>query len=147
MCLSFLSGEIDVVEAVGHEPRVAHCGCHTAAQNHARGNQRARARVDVADAHDAYRVYAVERDRTGLRFYVDDALVLDVARPSAARGEADGPAHWPFDERFFLLINVAVGGSWGGERGIDDARAFPATLEVSHVRVYQRVAPRDAWPR
>ena len=96
--------------------------------------------------------YALERDDAGLRFYVGDALALDVRPPRGAgvRGArgGDDPARWPFDgERFHALVNVAVGGSWGGERGIDDARAFPATLEVSHVRVYQRVGPRDAWPR
>ena len=47
-----------------------------------------------------------------------------------------GPGEWPYNKRFHLLLNLAVGG-WGGQYGIDDA-AFPACLEVDSVRVFQR---------
>lgn len=43
---------------------------------------------------------------------------------------------WPFDKRFHLLLNIAVGGNWGGARGIDDS-IWPQTMEVDYVRVYQ----------
>ena len=42
---------------------------------------------------------------------------------------------WPFDQRFHLLLNIAVGGSWGGAKGIDN-NAFPTKMEIDYVRVY-----------
>ena len=47
-----------------------------------------------------------------------------------------GPDYWPFDKRFHILMNIAVGGSWGGAMGVDDT-IFPATMEVDYVRVYK----------
>ena len=46
-------------------------------------------------------------------------------------------ARWPYDKPMHILLNVAVGGEWGGQKGIDPA-AFPARLEVDYVRVYQK---------
>ncbi len=44
---------------------------------------------------------------------------------------------WPFDAKLYLILNVAVGGSWGGSHGID-AEVFPQRMLVDYVRVYQR---------
>ena len=60
--------------------------------------------------------------------FVDGDLVHTVLRSE----EGD----WPFDKRFYLLLNVAVGGKWAGKHGVD-AEAFPATMEVAYVRVYR----------
>ena len=45
--------------------------------------------------------------------------------------------YWPFDKRFHLILNVAVGGNWGGVQGVD-LNAFPAKLEIDYVRVYKK---------
>jgi len=45
--------------------------------------------------------------------------------------------NWPFDKPQYLLLNIAVGGSWGGNQGVDDS-IFPATMEIDYVRVYQK---------
>lgn len=62
---------------------------------------------------------------------------------------AHDPQAWPFDKPFFIVLNVAVGGNWGGKHGIDES-VFPVTMEVAYVRVYQRVdraaAARQPWP-
>ena len=55
------------------------------------------------------------------------------------------PAIWPFDKPMYLLLNIAVGGVWGGEKGIND-NAFPATMEVDYVRVYQPVTTAASAP-
>ena len=60
---------------------------------------------------------------------IADAITLEV-----------GPDKWPFDQSFFLKLNSAVGGSWGGQKGIDDS-VFPQKFYVDYVRVYQRAAP------
>ena len=47
-----------------------------------------------------------------------------------------GTDSWPYDQKFFMILNVAVGGSWGGAMGVDNS-AFPATMDVDYVRVYK----------
>lgn len=43
---------------------------------------------------------------------------------------------WPFDQPYFIILNLAVGGFWGGKEGIDDT-IFPQKYEIDYVRVYQ----------
>jgi len=50
--------------------------------------------------------------------------------------KGNGYKSWPFDKRFHLLLNVAVGGNWGGQKGIDET-IFPRSMVVDYVRVYQ----------
>jgi beta-glucanase (GH16 family) len=52
-------------------------------------------------------------------------------------GRSD-PATWPFDQPFYAILNLAVGGDWGGAQGVD-LRAFPQSFEVDYVRVFQSV--------
>ena len=80
------------------------------------------------DAHDAFHVYSLVWRVDGMDVFVDGDLVHTVLRSE----EGD----WPFDKRFYLLLNVAVGGKWAGKHGIDE-EAFPATMEVAYVRVYR----------
>src|SRR5690606_7288512 len=86
-----------------------------------------------ADA--AYHVYAVEWDDSGIRWFVDDVQFYAVTR---AQVEARGP--WVFDQPFFLLLNVAVGGSWPGSP--DAGSVFPQRMYVDWVRVHQTVERR-----
>jgi len=53
------------------------------------------------------------------------------------RKPGDKMAEWPFDKPFYLILNLAIGGAWGGQKGIDTA-AFPQRMEVDYVRVYQK---------
>jgi beta-glucanase (GH16 family) len=62
---------------------------------------------------------------------VDGRELFRFDRPAGA-----GKAEWPFDAPQYLILNVAVGGAWGGQKGID-AKAFPARMEVDYVRVWQ----------
>lgn len=127
-------GEIDMMEHVGHDPGVVHATVHTGAFNHTRGNARS-ANVRLDDACGAFHRYQLHWTETGIRVGVDDRAYYDYPRP--ARG---GRAAWPFDEPQYLLLNIAVGGAWGGLQGIDDT-AFPTRMEVDYVRVYQAATP------
>ena len=124
-------GEIDIMEHVGFDHGVVHASVHTRAYHHSIGTQKT-ARVDVPDAAEAFHVYALDWDRTAVRVSVDGHAYFTDAR------ESDDPAVWPFDGPFHLLLNVAVGGAWGGQKGIDES-AMPFRLVVDYVRVY---APR-----
>ena len=122
------SGEIDIMEHVGYDPGRVHMSVHTQAYNHVAGTQKTATRV-VPGAIEDFHVYRVDWTPGGIRGYIDDAPVFAFAN------EGGGPDAWPFDRRFHLLLNLAVGGNWGGKEGIDPG-AFPATLLVDYVRVY-----------
>ena len=125
------SGEIDICEHVGWQPRgQLHASVHTQRYNH-RAQSQVRASTVVASAHDRFHVYALEWRHDGLRVFVDNVCFGVYEKERGA-----GPDEWPFDDRFYLLLNIAVGGSWGGLHGVDEA-AFPASMEVAYVRVFE----------
>jgi len=66
-----------------------------------------------------------------VRFYVDSTLYKTVTPADLPPGAA-----WVFDHQFFIILNVAVGGSWPGSP--DSTTVFPQTMQVDYVRVYQR---------
>jgi len=123
-------GEIDVMENVGFEPNRIHGTVHTAAYNHVQGTAKG-ASVTVASPWEDFHVYAME-------WYADRIDVfVDGQKYFTFRNEGTGSAAWPFDKPQYLLINLAIGGSWGGQRGIDDTR-FPHRYLVDYVRIYQQ---------
>jgi beta-glucanase (GH16 family) len=122
-------GEIDIMEHVGFDPGVIHHSIHTSAFNFSRGTQKTSSH-QIPDACDAMHKYQLLWTADFMLFGVDD-------RPKLLfRKESDKRARWPFDQPQHLLLNIAVGGSWGGQKGVDPA-AFPARMEVDYVRVYQ----------
>jgi beta-glucanase (GH16 family) len=123
-------GEIDIMENVGFEPNRIHGTVHTAAYNHVQGTAKG-ASVTVASPWEDFHVYAVE-------WYADRIDVfVDGQKYFTFRNEGTGSAAWPFDKPQYLLINLAIGGSWGGQKGIDDSR-FPHRYLVDYVRVYKQ---------
>jgi len=124
------SGEIDIMEHVGYDPGVIHGTIHTESYNHGIGTQK-EGKITVEDAMDAFHVYAVDWTRDKMDFYVDDKLYHTVTRDPNEDFKG-----WPFDQRFHLIMNIAVGGNWGGKEGIDDS-IWPQRMEVDYVRVFQ----------
>jgi len=122
-------GEIDVMENVGFDPLRVHGSVHTAAYNHVAGTQKT-ASVAVASPWQDFHVYAMEWHPDRIDVFVDDA------RYFTFRNEGTGSRAWPFDKPQYLLVNLAIGGSWGGQKGIEDA-LFPHRYFVDYVRVYQ----------
>ena len=125
------SGEIDIMEHVGHDPDVVHASVHTAAYNHKIDTHRTGTK-HVEGASDGFHLYRLDWTPDAIRAYIDDEPVFAFAR------EDGGHPVWPFDRRFHLLLNIAVGGDWGGQQGVDQA-AFPARLQIDYVRVYPLV--------
>jgi beta-glucanase (GH16 family) len=122
-------GEIDVMEHVGFDPGVVHGTVHTGAYNHSRGNQRS-ATVNLGDVCNEFHRYQLHWTATRIAIGVDDRYYYQYSN------DGSGNAEWPFDSPQFLILNVAVGGDWGGQQGVDDS-IFPVTLEIDYVRVYQ----------
>ena len=124
------SGEIDMMEHVGYDPGVIHGTIHTDLYNHTKGTQK-EGKVTVNDCMDAFHVYAIDWTEDKIDFFVDGKIYHTVIREPK-----DDFKGWPFDQPFHLIMNIAVGGNWGGKEGIDDS-IWPQQMEVDYVRVYQ----------
>ncbi len=124
------SGEIDVMEHVGYEPDSVYGTVHTVAFNHTKGTQVGKG-LSVESLYTAYHIYAVEWFESHIDFFIDGQLYFTF------KNSKKGVDEWPFDQNFHLLLNVTVGGNWGGKKGIDDS-IFPGTMKVDYVRVFQR---------
>jgi beta-glucanase (GH16 family) len=123
-------GEIDVMENVGFDPQTIVASVHTTAYNHTLNTQKnATTRLEApwADFH----VYAAEWYPDRIEAFVDGQ------RYFTFRNEGTGSRTWPFDKPQFVILNLAIGGTWGGQKGIDDS-LFPHRLVVDYVRVYRQ---------
>ena len=123
------NGEIDIMEHVGYDEGIIHGTIHTHAYNHMDGTDKG-GTTQVPDATEAFHVYAIEWTPSEIRWYVDDQLYFTF------ENEGTGWREWPFDHPFHLLMNIAIGGNWGGIEGVDDS-IFPVQMQVDYVRVYQ----------
>lgn len=123
-------GEIDIMEHVGYNQGSIHASTHSRAHQWRNKNQRT-AIVKSSDVSTAFHTYTLEWDAEEIRIYFDDQHYF------TSRKEGGDWQSWPFFRPFHLLLNVAVGGDWGGEKGVDPS-VFPQRMEVDYVRVYQR---------
>ena len=123
-------GELDIMEFVGFQPRTIHANVHCQKYNHANDTAKG-LKIEIDNPSDAFHVYAMEWTTERIDFFVDDQKYFSF------ENEGGGEAAWPFDQPQYLLLNLAIGGSWGGQQGIDDA-IFPQQYLVDYVRVYQQ---------
>ena len=128
------SGEIDVMEHVGYEATLTHGALHGPGYTGERHFSGTHDLGEPADAH--YHVYAVEWTPEDIRWFVDGSPYFSLTR---AQVEARGT--WVFDQPFFLLLNVAVGGDWPGRPNAGSV--FPQRMYVDWVRVYHSAPPRQ----
>lgn len=126
-------GEIDIVENIGREPATVHGTVHGPGYSGARGLGGSYTLPGGQAFADDFHVFAVEWEPGEIRWYVDGVHYFAVKRSDIPTGTP-----WVFDAPFFLILNVAVGGSWPGYP--DETTTFPQTMLVDYVRVY---AARD----
>ncbi|KAL9182828.1 hypothetical protein ACHAXT_004107 [Thalassiosira profunda] len=109
-------------------------------------HQYSEAGITLAEApgpvNETFHTYSVERLPGTIRWYIDDILYATVSKEEMA------PYHWSFDEKFYFILNLAVGGNWPGNP-VDDNSSdgqevtlFPQSFEVDHVRVYEGIFAR-----
>lgn len=138
------AGEIDVMEMVGWDPTVIHATLHTGAFNHRIGTQRGAERR-VPTSCTAFHRYQLDWRADAITVGIDGRAFFRVRNDRPG-----GAAAWPFTRPFQLILNLAVGGDWGGQRGVDDA-AFPQAMRVDHVRYWVATdapaPPASAGPR
>jgi beta-glucanase (GH16 family) len=120
------SGEIDIMEHVGYDLNNVHFTLH--ANAFYGGNGKGAAKI-ISGATDDFHIYRLDWTPYGIRGYFDNEKVFEYINPNS------GYASWPYDKKFHILLNIAVGGSWGGAQGVDDS-IFPATMQIDYVRFY-----------
>jgi beta-glucanase (GH16 family) len=125
-------GEIDIMENVGKEPGVNHGSLHAPSSTATTSDLTATITLPAGQKlSDDFHVYAIDWEPDAIRFYLDANLYATFSAAQWPRGGT-----WVFDHRFFLILNVAVGGDWPGSP--DDTTEFPQTMLVDYVRVYKR---------
>ena len=125
------SGEIDIMEHVGYDQNKVHFSTHTEAYYFKINTAKTSSRT-IPDASTAFHLYRVDWTPYAVRGYFDNVLVFEFAN------EGTGYKVWPFDKRFHILLNLAIGGDWGGAQGIDDS-IFPQKFEIDYVRYYKMI--------
>jgi beta-glucanase (GH16 family) len=123
-------GEIDIMEEVGFDPGVIHASIHCKKYNHILGTQKT-AVISVPDYSDTFHVYAMEWNAEKITIFVDQKKYFEFSN------EHSGYESWPFGQPIHLLLNIAIGGNWGGQKGVNDS-IFPQQMLVDYVRVYQQ---------
>ena len=123
-------GEIDIMEHVGFDPGVIHASIHCKKYNHVAGTQKT-AITTLPDFSTEFHVYSIEWDSSVISIFADKKKYFSFPN------EHSGSMGWPFEQPAHLLLNVAVGGNWGGQKGVEDS-IYPQQMLVDYVRVYQK---------
>ncbi|QCR23298.1 glycoside hydrolase [Pontibacter sp. SGAir0037] len=125
------SGEIDIMEHVGYDQNRVHITVHTEAYNHGIGTQVGQNKV-VSTASTAFHLYRIDWTPYAIRGFIDNEQIFEFVN------DGKGYRSWPFDKRFHILLNLAVGGNWGGAEGVDPD-IYPKSMEIDYVRVYKMI--------
>jgi beta-glucanase (GH16 family) len=136
------SGEIDIMESVGCTRGSVYGTVHTGAYNHMLNTQKGKSySTDETEWH----TYAVNWDDFKIDFFVDDDLY------NTFSADTSDSEKWPFNQRFYILLNLAIAGDWGGyclggqPPSCSDPDQFGSdqVMEVDYVRVYELVRETD----
>jgi beta-glucanase (GH16 family) len=130
-------GEIDIMEHVGYDPGKIHGSVHCKKYYHSIGTQKT-AFTMVNDFSTEFHVYQLEWNADSVRVGVDGTVYFRFGN------EHSGYDAWPFDNKMHLLLNIAVGGNWGGQKGVDTT-IWPRRMEIDYVRMYQDNAKGDGF--
>jgi len=122
-------GEVDILEHVGYDPDTVVGSIHSTSYNHIKGTQKTK-RIFIKNPYTEFHEYACEWDTNKMVFSLDGMPYLTVMNEHKTEKE------WPFNNPMYILLNVAIGGNWGGSKGIDES-IFPVKMEVDYVRVFQ----------
>lgn len=122
------SGEIDIMEYVGYDPNKVHGTVHRGAGSGSNGDG---SNIVKSGMANDFHTIIIEWEPSYIKWYLDDELFHTYSNLGL------GSAFWPFDQEFYLILNFAVGGDWGGAQGVDDS-IWPQEFLIDYVRVYQK---------
>ncbi|PZX59205.1 beta-glucanase (GH16 family) [Algoriphagus ratkowskyi] len=124
------NGEIDIMEHVGYDPGKVHGTVHTEAFNHSIGTQIGGFQL-VPDFNTEFHTYAINWTEEKIDFIIDGSIYFTF------ENSGNDYKEWPFYQPFHLILNIAVGGGWGGVQGVA-TDIWPQRMEVDYVRVYDK---------
>lgn len=122
-------GEIDIMENVGFDLDKIHFNIHTKAYNHAIKTNKGKIVPNINPSQD-FHVYAIEWYTDKIDFFIDGKKYFTFLKE-------EGTDKWPFDKNQYLILNLAIGGAWGGMQGIDDTK-YPFKYYIDYVKVYSQ---------
>lgn len=125
------SGEIDIMELVGHTPEIAYGTVHFGNSFQDRSYITGEISLPQGDFSQDFHLFSIEWEPDSIRWSMDDKVYHAVNKASLA------PYSWPFDKPFYILLNVAVGGNWPGYP--DETTILPQKMVIDYVKVYQKV--------
>ena len=128
-----LCGEIDIMEHVGKNENMVHFSLHSELYNHVKNTQVTYFK-QFKDVCSMFHEYAIEWTEEYIEVFVDK--ITTVKWYKGENNHITSNEGWPFDKEFYLILNLAIGGNWGGK--IDES-IFPCSMEVEYVRVYQKI--------
>ncbi len=123
-------GEIDIMEEVGYHPNYVSSSLHANAHVHSNNTQVTHEML-CPGAEDEFHTYAIKWTHENITTYVDGKQQLSYDNRGKGRDD------WPYDDPFYVIFNLAWGGSWGGQQGVDES-ALPTTMEIDYIRVFQK---------
>lgn len=123
-----LCGEIDLMEHTGRDPEVVFYSLHSKTYNHRIGTEKS-VRSRINGSTDGFHDYEMIWTKESIIFKVDG-----VEQATFIKGDRDTADEWPFDKSFFLILNIAVGGTFGGPVNEDD---LPYVMQIRSIRVFQ----------
>jgi len=122
-------GEIDLLEFAGNRPNQVTCAIHTESYNHKIHTEKMVA-TPLHDASDCFHDYTLEWTKEKLGFFVDDIEVMTIKKEAN-----DTFAEWPFDQPYYLIMNLAVGGWYAGKIAEED---LPFDFQIDSIKIYQK---------
>jgi beta-glucanase (GH16 family) len=125
-------GEIDIMENIGREPGTVHGSLHGPSTTSSTSDATSIFTLPAGQAFaDDFHLFAIEWEPGVVRFYVDTNLYATFTQSEWPTGGT-----WVFDHPFFIILNVAAGGTWPGSP--DSTTVFPQQMLVDYVRVYSK---------
>ena len=131
------SGEIDIMEHVGYNPDSIFGTVHTEAFNHLKNTQKGGAKAILNNERD-FHTYGIIWTPEKIDFTIDGEVYFSFENENLSSAE------WPFDQNFHLIMNVAVGGNWGGREGISDNISGQEMI-IDYVHVYEDTSPKKLF--
>ncbi len=129
-----LCGEIDLMEHVGHHQNIVHFSLHSKTNHFQIKNQFTKV-IKQEDLVSQFHAYSMTWSKDEISFFLDDKIQQTFKKTKNSEEDK-----WPFNQPFYLIINLALGGTWGGK--IDDS-IFPVTFQIKSVKIYERSEKND----
>lgn len=123
-------GEIDIMENIGREPSIVHGTVHGPGFSGESGITSEYSLLNKAKFADDFHIYAIDWKKNRIEFFVDGKLYHTVTPKNLNENKK-----WVYNQPFFMILNLAIGGNWGGVP--DETTIFPQEMLIDYVRVYK----------